>query len=155
MWSPSTCSPRCLALLLLLYIQMLLLPLYIRVLILLCVCPDATRYMEPVNVLASLPTCALHLRDAHLILLYMCPHTAICVSPYCYICVPILLTAIYVSSYCYIYMLSGMWSPSTCSPRCLHASVSAAVRLSMTSAKASAGGLLCDVETAESNKLLC
>ncbi len=45
-----------------------------------------------------------------LILLYMCPHTAIYVSSYCYICVLILLymcphTAIYVSSYCYICVL--------------------------------------------------
>jgi hypothetical protein len=40
------------------------------------------------------------------ILLYVCPHTAICVSSYCYISVHILLcvcpdTAICVSSYCY------------------------------------------------------
>jgi hypothetical protein len=45
-----------------------------------------------------------------LILLYMCPRTAMYVSSYCYICVLILLymcphTAIYVSSYCYICVL--------------------------------------------------
>jgi hypothetical protein len=32
----------------------------------------------------------------------MCPHTAICVSAYCYVCVLILL---YMSSYCYICVL--------------------------------------------------
>ncbi len=41
------------------------------------------------------------------VLLNMCPHTAIYVSSYCYMCVRILLnmcphTAIYVSSYCYM-----------------------------------------------------
>ncbi len=45
-----------------------------------------------------------------LILLYMCPHTAIYVSACCYICVLILLymcphTAMYVSAYCYIFVL--------------------------------------------------
>ena len=45
-----------------------------------------------------------------LILLYMCPHTAICVSLYCYICVYILTcvcpdTAICVSSHCYVCVL--------------------------------------------------
>ena len=45
-----------------------------------------------------------------LILLYMCPHTAVYVSSYCYICVLILLymcphTALYVSSYCSICVL--------------------------------------------------
>ena len=44
------------------------------------------------------------------LLLYMCPHTAIRVSAYCYICVCILLyvcphTAVYVSAYCYICVL--------------------------------------------------
>jgi hypothetical protein len=41
------------------------------------------------------------------ILLYVCPHTAVCVSSYCYVCVRILLylcahTAIYVSAYYYV-----------------------------------------------------
>ncbi len=45
-----------------------------------------------------------------LVLLYMCPHTAIYVSACCYICVLILLymcphAAIYVSSYCYVCVL--------------------------------------------------
>ncbi len=45
-----------------------------------------------------------------LMLLYMCPHTAIYVSSYCYICVLILLymcphTALYVSSCCSICVL--------------------------------------------------
>ena len=45
-----------------------------------------------------------------LILLYMCPHTAMCVSSCCYICVLMLLymcphTAICVSSYCYMCVL--------------------------------------------------
>jgi hypothetical protein len=46
----------------------------------------------------------------HLILLYMCPHTTICVSSYCYMCVLILLyvcphTAVCVSSYCCVCVL--------------------------------------------------
>jgi hypothetical protein len=53
------------------------------------------------------------------ILLYMCPHTAIYVSAYCYICVLILLymcphAAIYVSSYCYICVLILLYMCSIC-----------------------------------------
>jgi hypothetical protein len=45
-----------------------------------------------------------------LLLLYVCPHTAVCVSSYCYACVLILLcmcphAAMYVSSCCYVFVL--------------------------------------------------
>ncbi len=42
-----------------------------------------------------------------LILLYMCPHTAIYVSSYCYMCPHTPHTAIYVSACCYIYGSGG------------------------------------------------
>jgi hypothetical protein len=64
-----------------------------------------------------------------LILLYMCPHTAI----YCYICVLILLfmcphTTIYVSSYCYVFVLILLYVSSYCymcphSTMCPHTTV--------------------------------
>jgi hypothetical protein len=49
-----------------------------RVLILLCMCTRTAALSRPS---ASTPTCVL-------ILLYMCPHAAICVSSYSYMCVP-------------------------------------------------------------------
>jgi len=71
-----------------------------------------------VNMLVDLPALFLsipmfdrmgryHQHMCVLILLYICPHTAICLSSYCYMSVLILLcvcsrTAIYVSSYCYV-----------------------------------------------------
>ncbi len=60
-------------------------------------------------------------------ILHMCPHTAMYVSSYCYVCVLILLhvcphTAMYVSSYCYVCVLiqlricphTTMYVPSYC-----------------------------------------
>jgi hypothetical protein len=71
-----------------------------------------------------------------LVLLYMCPHIAICVYSYCYICVLILLyvcprTAIYVSSYRYIcicvlktYMAHDTaWAPESDSGCCPHTAI--------------------------------
>jgi hypothetical protein len=54
-----------------------------------------------------------------LILLYMCPHTPICVLiPYCFTCVFILyicvLILLYVSSYCYICVLIFLYVCSYC-----------------------------------------
>jgi hypothetical protein len=72
---------------------------------LLYVCPHtACRCMcaQDKNVLSSL--CVL-------ILLYMCPHTPICVLSYCYICVLILL---YVSSYYYITVCVSSYSILIC-----------------------------------------
>ena len=48
------------------------------------------------------------------LILYVCPHTSICVSSHDYICALILLymcphTAIYVSSYCYICVLALLY----------------------------------------------
>jgi hypothetical protein len=59
------------------------------------------------------------------LLLYMCPHTALCVSSYCYICVLILLymcphTALYVSSYCSACVLILLYM---CPPTSMHARV--------------------------------
>ena len=42
--------------------------------------------------------------------LYMCPHTAVYVSPYCYICVRM----IYVSSYCYVFLHPAIHASSYC-----------------------------------------
>jgi hypothetical protein len=78
---------------------------------------------EDTHIYRSIPVyvCVLILSSYYyicvLILLYMCPHTAIYVSSYYYICVLILLymcphTAIYMSSYCYIcvLILLYMWA---------------------------------------------
>ncbi len=50
---------------------------------------------------------------------YVCPHTAMYVSSYCYICVLILLymcphTAVYMSSYCYICPHTAIYLSSYC-----------------------------------------
>ena len=61
----------------------------IRVLILLCMCPH-TEAPFMLGIVSSLYMCTLTTLCV-LVLLYVFPHPAICVSSYCYICVLILL----------------------------------------------------------------